>query len=168
MVFMMPVGLYITGRGDILKGSGSTAVLWAVIGAIVVGALYYRIQGLFNLNESVDLFFEGVGGLMPMAVLMVLAFSLGATCKVLGTGDYIASQVEGILNPIWVPGLAFLVSAFTAFSTGTSFGTFAIMIPIFVPMALTLDARYAAFGDSKGQFMATIEGQKAEVLSTVN
>jgi len=144
MVLMMPIGLLVSGNGDILKGSGSTAVLWAVLAAIVVGAAYYRLRGMLTIGESVDLFFKGVGGLMPVAVLMVLAFSLGATCKTLGTGTFIASQAEEILNPAWVPALAFLVSALAAFSTGTSFGTFAIMIPIFVPMALQLDAHLSA------------------------
>lgn len=144
MVILIPIGLYITGEGNLLKGSGSTAVLWAVLGSIVVGSLLYWFQGILNSSELVDLFFKGVGGLMPMAVLMVLAFSLGSTCKTLGTGAYIASQAEGILNPSWVPVLAFLVSSFAAFSTGTSFGTFAIMVPIFVPMALSLDANLYA------------------------
>ena len=99
---------------------------------------------MFKPSEMVNLFFKGVGGLMPMAVLMVLAFSLGATCRELGTGIYVAIQAKGVVNPVLVPALTFVISAFTAFSTGTSFGTFAIMIPVFVPMALTLDGNLLA------------------------
>ncbi len=140
MVLMIPVGLLITGDGDILKGSGSTSVLWGVLAALVGAALLYQVQGLLSISEMVDLFFKGVGGLMPMAVLMVLAFSLGATCRELGTGIYVASEAGGLVNPVLVPALTFLVSAFTAFSTGTSFGTFAIMMPVFLPVAMTLGA----------------------------
>jgi len=144
MVLMMPVGLLITGNGSILEGSGSTAVFWAVLAAIVSAAILYKIQNLFSLSEQVDLFFKGVGGLMPMAILLVLAFSIGATCKELGTGIYVASNAQKFVSPNLVPVILFLVSAFIAFSTGTSFGTFAIMIPIAVPMASTLDVNLSA------------------------
>ncbi len=144
MVLMMPLGLAITGDGNILQGSGSTAVLWSVLAALVVAGFTYWVQGIFKPSEMVNLFFKGVGGLMPMAVLMVLAFSLGATCRELGTGVYVATQAKGVVNPALIPALTFVISAFTAFSTGTSFGTFAIMIPVFVPMALTLDGNLLA------------------------
>jgi len=144
MVLMMPVGLAITGGGNLLEGSGSTAVLWSVLASLVVAGCSYWIQGMFKASEMVDLFFKGTGGLIPMAVLLVLAFSLGATCRELGTGVYVASQARGVVNPVLVPALTFAISGFTAFATGTSFGTFAIMMPVFVPMALSLDANLLA------------------------
>ncbi len=144
MVFMMPIGLLITGNGNIIQGSGSTSVFWAVIAALIIAAIMYQSQRIFKLSEIVDLFFKGIGGLMPMAVLMVLAFAIGATCKELGTGFYVAAQAKELISPALVPAIVFLTSAFIAFSTGTSFGTFAIMIPIAVPMATSLDANLSA------------------------
>lgn len=144
MVLMIPLGLLITGQGDMMAGSGSTAVLWGVLAALVVGGIQYKIQGIFTLSEMVDLFFKGTGGLIPMALLLVFAFSLGATCKQLGTGSFVASVAQGWVSPGLVPALTFAVSAFTAFATGTSFGTFAIMVPVFVPVALSMDANLAA------------------------
>lgn len=72
---------------------------------------------------------------MPLAALMVFAFSIGATCRELGTGVYVAHVAEEWLSPKLVPAVVFAVSAFIAFATGTSWGTFAIMMPIAVPMA---------------------------------
>ena len=144
MVVMMPIGLFITGNGNITQGSGSTSVFWAVLAALSTAAILYKTQRIFKLNEMVDLFFKGVGGLMPMAILMVLAFAIGATCKELGTGIYVATQAKELLSPALVPAIVFLVSAFIAFSTGTSFGTFAIMIPIAVPMAFSMDVNLSA------------------------
>ncbi len=144
MIVMMPIGLLVTGKGSIIQGSGSTSVFWAVIAALICGAIMYQSQRIFRLSELVDLFFKGIGGLMPMAVLMVLAFAIGATCKELGTGIYVAAQAEGLISPVLVPAIVFLTSGFIAFSTGTSFGTFAIMIPIAVPMATSLDANLSA------------------------
>ncbi len=135
MVTMMPVGLWITGDGNLMAGSGATAVLWAVLGAIAVAGSMYLWQRLFTFAELTELFFKGVGGLMPLALLMMFAFALGATCLELGTGLYAAGVVEGILSPVMVPAALFLLSGFIAFSTGTSWGTFAIMLPIAVPLA---------------------------------
>lgn len=140
MVFMMPVGLLITGHGDIMKGSGSTSVFWAVLAAITLAGSLYMVQGIMNLREVVDLFLKGIGGLMPLALLMMLAFAIGSTCKELGTGPYVANLAKAWLSPGLVPTILFLVSCFIAFSTGTSWGTFAIMIPIGIPMIALMGA----------------------------
>ena len=77
---------------------------------------------------------KGVGGLIPVASLMILAFAIGDTCDTLGTGPFVANAIKSTLAPGIIPAVVFLVSCFIAFSTGTSWGTFAIMIPIAVPM----------------------------------
>ncbi len=147
MVLMMPIGLTITGNGNLMNGSGSTSVFWAVLAAIIIAGISYKIQHIMNLSEMVDLFFKGLGGLMPLALLMVLAFAIGDTCKALGTGPFVANWAKALFSPKAVPMLLFLVSGFIAFSTGTSWGTFAIMIPIAIPMVNLMDANlYATVG----------------------
>lgn len=138
MVVMMPVGLWITGDGDLLAGSGSTSVLWAVLAATAVAAGLAIVQRILTPRESIDLFFKGFGGLIPLAMLMVFAFAIGAVTKQLGTGTYVAQLASGSLAPALAPALLFGVACFIAFSTGTSWGTFAIMLPIAVPMAVAL------------------------------
>ena len=134
MVVMMPVVLLITGKGNLMEGSGSASVLWAVIAGLAVGAVAYRVQGIMKVKEITDIFMKGVGGLIPLASLMILAFAIGDICDVLGTGPFVAQAAKSTLNPGIIPTVIFLVSCFIAFSTGTSWGTFAIMIPIAVPM----------------------------------
>jgi len=134
MVVMMPVVLLITGKGNLMEGSGSASVLWAVIAGLAVGAVAYRVQGIMKVKEITDIFMKGVGGLIPLASLMILAFAIGDICDVLGTGPFVAQAAKSTLNPGIIPTVMFLVSCFIAFSTGTSWGTFAIMIPIAVPM----------------------------------
>lgn len=134
MVIMMPVVLLITGKGNLMEGSGSASVLWAVIAGLVVGAVAYRVQGIMKVKEITDIFMKGVGGLIPLASLMILAFAIGDICDALGTGPFVAQAAKSTLNPGVIPAVVFLVSCFIAFSTGTSWGTFAIMIPIAVPM----------------------------------
>ncbi|MQY61366.1 sodium:solute symporter [bacterium] len=134
MVVMMPVVLLITGKGNLMEGSGSASVLWAVIAGLAVGAIAYRTQGIMKVKEITDIFMKGVGGLIPLASLMILAFAIGDICDALGTGPFVAQAAKSTLNPGIIPTVIFLVSCFIAFSTGTSWGTFAIMIPIAVPM----------------------------------
>jgi Na+/H+ antiporter NhaC len=156
MVGMMPIGLIYSGWSQVEniqsypfwqqiflalgKGSGSTAVLWAVLMSIVVGAILYRSQNIFKLPEIINLIFKGVGGLIPLALLMMLAFAIGKVCRDLGTGVYIAEITKAWLSPKLVPVIVYLVASFIAFSTGTSWGTFAIMIPIGLQMAQIMDA----------------------------
>lgn len=135
MVVMMPVSLLITGEGDMTAGSGSTSVLWSVMSAIFVAAVSYLIQKLFTLQEVMDLTIKGMAGLIPLAILMTFAFAIGDTCRALGTGTYVASLSNEFLSPALIAPILFITSSFIAFSTGTSWGTFAIMIPIAVPTA---------------------------------
>jgi tetracycline resistance efflux pump len=78
--------------------------------------------------------------MVSLALLMVFAFAIGALCKSLGTGLYVAEVSKSWLSPNLVPLIIFVVSSFIAFSTGTSWGTFAIMISIAVPMAQSFDS----------------------------
>jgi tetracycline resistance efflux pump len=84
----------------------------------------------------VDTVLKGAAALVPLAVLMVFAFAIGHLCRYeLKTGDYVAALVSKGL-PAWlVPACVFVISCFIAFSTGTSFGTFAIMLAIALPVA---------------------------------
>jgi Na+/H+ antiporter NhaC len=138
MVIMMPLGLIITGNGDFTQGSGSTSVLWAVFSALLAAAFSYRLQGIMTSNEIMEQFMKGISGLMPLALLMLMAFAIGDVCKILGTGQYVASLAKSWLIPQLVPAVLFIISCFIAFATGTSWGTFAIMIPIAVPTAQVL------------------------------
>ena len=139
MIFMMPVSLLITGGGDLTAGSGSTSVLWSVTTAIAVSGILSIGQKILTLHEVMEYILKGIGGLIPLAILMVFAFAIGDTCRTLGTGTYVASVADKFLNPNFVAPIIFVTSMFIAFSTGTSWGTFAIMIPIAVPIAQVMD-----------------------------
>ncbi len=117
------------------RGSGSSAVLYAVISSILVAMVLYRAQGIMKVKKMVSLILKGISELMPLALLMMLAFSISHVCNTLGTGLYVAGITEGWLSPALLPAVVFVLSSFIAFSTGTSWGTFAIMISIALPMA---------------------------------
>jgi tetracycline resistance efflux pump len=149
MVCMMPLNLIYTGWSSVKKststldhlqqaigeGSGSSSVLYAVITALLVAMIMYFIQGIMKPKEAVNLTLKGISELMPLALLMLLAFAIGDACKELETGIYVANATKEWLSPELLPAVVFIISSFIAFSTGTSWGTFAIMLAISIPMA---------------------------------
>ena len=138
MIIMMPIGLYITGDGIIIDGSGSVSVLWSVSFAIVVAWVMTLVKGDSSVSELMQIFMKGAGSLLPIAIILLLALALGDVAHTLGTGVYVANLVGENIPAVLLAPLVFLVSAFIAFSVGSSWGTFAIMIPIAVPIATTL------------------------------
>jgi Na+/H+ antiporter NhaC len=138
MILMMPVGLYVTGDGTIIEGSGSTSIIWSVCFALLVSWIMILGKGGSSLAELMRVFMKGAGALLPIATILLLALALGDVAKLLGTGVYVANLVgSAVPSPLLAP-LIFIVSAFMAFSVGSSWGTFAIMIPIAIPIATTL------------------------------
>ena len=139
MVMTVPIVLWITGDGEILSGSGTDAVLWGVIVGILLGAVMYRAQGIMTLREVTDYTIKGIQGLTPVVIVLALAFAIAGTQQALGTGVWLAQVAQANVNPGFVPAIIFILACIMAFSTGTSWGTFAIMIPIVEPMATLLD-----------------------------
>lgn len=140
LVLLVPVFLVMTGEGESMfarmqDGSGSSAVLYATSIAVLLGMAMYKGQGILGIRQSFDVALKGMAGMLPLAILMLLAFALGDLCRALGTGVFTADVTSQFLSPALMPALVFLISCFVAFSTGTSWGTFAIMIPIAVPLA---------------------------------
>lgn len=152
MIISMPLFLIYTGwSGEtpgsfgtktwdaIANASGSAAVLYAVISAVVFAGVFYGFQKKISLGSFIEESMIGMKEMLSMAILMVLAFAIGTLCKELGTGVYVASVTSSWLSPSLAPAIIFLTSCFIAFSTGTSWGTFAIMISIAVPLAQAID-----------------------------
>ena len=126
------------------QGSGSTAVLVAVCCSLIVSMLFYKAQGIMGIREMIDLTLKGISGLMPLALLMMFAFAISTLCKEhLHTGQYVADITSSWLSPALLPAIIFIISCFIAFATGTSWGTFGIMLSIGIPMAQTMGAPMA-------------------------
>ncbi|KUJ84540.1 C4-dicarboxylate ABC transporter [Microbulbifer flavimaris] len=145
LILAMPLGLWITGDGEIFAGSGSTSVLWASFAALTVISLLVIFQRSMTLEELSHTWMEGAGRMLPLAVILVLALALGAISKTLGTGDYVAGMVGDAIPMAFLPLVIFLVAGVIAFSVGSSWGTFSIMLPIAIPVASALGAEPALF-----------------------
>lgn len=145
MVFMMPIALFITGDGDIRAGSGSTSVLWAVLTGLGLAWALSLSQKAISMEKLTSVGLKGAGGMLGMAFVLLLALALGGIARELGAGEYVAGLVADRLHPAVLLPLVFVTGAFVSFSTGTSWGTFAIMIPIAVPAAAAMGLPIAPF-----------------------
>ncbi|MGH8237032.1 MAG: Na+/H+ antiporter NhaC family protein [Steroidobacteraceae bacterium] len=135
LIVVVLLSLAATGGGDPRNGDGTAAVLYAVIASIAVLALACRLTGVLKLRTAEDALLAGCGEFAGVAALILLALTLGSLIKELGTGIYIAGLFETSLpRQVFAP-LVFVIGALMSFATGTSYGTFAIMVPIALPLA---------------------------------
>jgi Na+/H+ antiporter NhaC len=92
-------------------------------------------QRAFTVTKLIDVGLKGAGGLISMAIILLLAMALAGVARQLGAGPYIAGATAGKLAPVVFLPLIFLVSCVVGFCTGTSWGTFALMLPLAIPVA---------------------------------
>ncbi len=140
LIIMMPINLLITGNGDLIAGDGATSVLWAVLASMTVSAILYLGQKIFTLSEFMNISYKGIGGMVPVASILIFAFAIGGSISDLGTGQYLASLVEGNIHGAFGAAIIFILASLVSFSTGTSWGTFAIIIPIAIQMGVAMDS----------------------------
>ena len=145
MVIGMPLALFVTGDGDLSEGSGSTSVLWAVLAALVTSWGLALHQRQLNLEELMQIFLKGAGGLLPVTMILLFALALGDVANLLGTGAYVAQLVQQNIPLAFLLPLLFIISGFIAFAIGSSWGTFAIMIPLAMQIAVPLDLNSSLF-----------------------
>ncbi|WP_305846083.1 Na+/H+ antiporter NhaC family protein [Photobacterium kishitanii] len=122
--------------GSIFRAALSSAYFFAAITLILLMARY-KVR---KLNDGINVYLKGMGNMVQVAIILILAWTLSTVGKQLGAADYIAQQAQAGF-PYWlVPAVAFLLSAIISFATGSSWGTFAIMMPLVIPTAFAIDA----------------------------
>ena len=127
--------LWHTGDGDIRRGSGAFSVFWSVMSALVLLILLILSHRLMSFSDIVKAIVTGIKYMSPAVAILVLSFAFGDAIKTLGTGVYV-SQLINVEVPLFLMApILFVAAAIMAFATGTSWGTFAILIPIAVPIA---------------------------------
>ncbi|RVT44874.1 sodium:proton antiporter [Rheinheimera sediminis] len=134
LVLGMVAFMFWTGNGNLVDGSGAKAALYATTLACVVayGLMIYSTK--FNHQQLVIMGFKGMSELLPLVSIVLLSLALGSAMKDLGTGLYVASFVKESTPLVLIPALLFIAGAVISFTTGTSWGTFAILIPIGMPL----------------------------------
>jgi Na+/H+ antiporter NhaC len=124
-----------TGDGDIRQGSGSQAILWSVILA-TAAAFMCLAHSKRAKGELLDIGFKGMGDLLPAITMIYLALVLGASLNAVGMREFIASIASSFPAPWAIPAILFLAAGITSFTAGTSWGTYGIIVPVAVPLAV--------------------------------
>jgi Na+/H+ antiporter NhaC len=137
-VLMVPVVLYLTGDGHFSKGSGSMSVYSSAMFGTFVSFIWFWGRGILNIENFFKELYVGYASMVKISSVMILAFLMGHISAELNTGNYIASITSGVISPGFSIGFIFIISAIMSLATGTSWGTFAIMIPIGVQLGVSL------------------------------
>ena len=130
------VFLWFSGDGDIRKGSGSYSVFWAVISAFSLLVILVIVHKLLSLKDIAKTSVAGINKMLPAVAILVLSFAFGDAIKALGTGTYVSQLISTEIPLYLLAPIIFIAAAIMAFATGTSWGTFALLIPIAVPIAV--------------------------------
>lgn len=134
---MLYSGGFFSGVDFVSAFAGSDASVGLALGsifALLLTILYYCLRRIMSFRECCDCLPYGFKAMVPAILILTFAWTLKAMTDSLGADVYVADLVynhaRGLLN--FLPAIIFLVGCFLAFATGTSWGTFGILIPIVV------------------------------------
>lgn len=177
VVVMVIVGLYVNGRAAVLAGedadliqavrnnpytfttirdiigsaNAAVAMMWASFSGSIVAFILVLSQRILTFGEAMDAWIDGAKSLVIAIMVLVMAWSIGSLCQDLGTANFLVGILEGRISADIIPMAVFLLGCVIAFSTGTSWGTTAILMPIAVPLVFSLSG-----GDTGVLLYATI------------
>lgn len=140
------IGLYINGGG--LEGKSfrdafgdadaSVVLLWSSFGGLIVAALMTLAQRILSIKEIMEAWVSGVKSMTVAALILVLAWTLGSVNKELGTAQFIVDLLQGNVPAFLLPVMMFIVPCIVAFSTGSSWGANSIVMPLAIPLAVSI------------------------------
>ena len=136
--FMLPLLLIVGVNMGSFITRGKPAVLEGFMLAVSVLALVLWLQRIDTWHGIVRTAYTGMKGVVPAVVILALAYCINTVSKEMHTADYVISVTRSWMSPSLLPFMLFVVSAVISFATGTSWGTYAIMIPIALPLAFQL------------------------------
>ncbi len=138
------------------------ALLWASFAGCVTAILLVVGQRILTVQEALSAWMGGIQSMLMAVVILMLAWGLGGVTSAVGTGPFLASLVQDTLPLALLPGIVFLVAAATAFSTGTSWGTMAILFPVVIPLAVAMGA---GVGFAGGEHYPILLGTISSVMA---
>lgn len=143
VVFMVTTGIQGTeGNASLLATFENTDVAAALLyGGAVSLAVTFILAGIqrFSIKEFATGTWAGIQSMLPAVYILLFAWTIIEIIGELGTGEYLAGLVDGNIPLGLLPAILFIIGGFMAFSTGTSWGTFGIMLPIAGDIAAATD-----------------------------
>ncbi len=165
-------GLYITGAEGLAPGERTlmniiggadpfAALMWASFAGVISAIGLVVAQRILTVQQAVESMVGGMQSMLMAVLILVLAWGLGEVTQAIGTGDFLSSLMKDSIPLSLLPGIVFFIAAITAFSTGTSWGTMAVLFPIVIPMSITMGA---GIGFAGGEHYAIFLGCISSVM----
>lgn len=110
-----------------------SALMWSSLFGVIIALLLTFSERLMKVNEGMDSLMEGIKTMIPTMIVLLMAWSLAATTEELYTAEFLVSLFSGNMSPYALPAITFLLAAAVSFSTGSSWGTMAILYPLVLP-----------------------------------
>ena len=136
--FLIPAIIIICTTIGTYVVMGSAKTLEAFVLAVTYQAIVLLIQKAFDIREMIQVATEGIKSVVSAMLILSLAYCINAISKTLGTANFVISVTESWMTPATLLAMTFAVCAFISFFTGTSWGVYAIMIPIAMPLAFSM------------------------------
>lgn len=111
------------------------ALLWGSAASLVAAVKISLFFGKRNLGALIDHAIDGVKEMLTAIIILILAWSLAGVIEDLHTASYLSSLLNDQLSPHFIPAITFILAALIAFSTGSSWGTMAILYPLILPLS---------------------------------
>ena len=136
---MVYVG-YQNGGTDLITAFANTSAFDALplgsLVALIFTMIFFMVRRAMSFTELMDCLPNGFKQMVPAILILCLAWTIGDVTKALGAPEFVADLVSkfgpGLKN--FLPAVVFLIAAFLGFATGTSWGTFTILLPIVIPV----------------------------------
>ncbi|SHF51537.1 Na+/H+ antiporter NhaC [Modicisalibacter ilicicola DSM 19980] len=167
-------GIYITGlealgpgdhalRDIFGEGDSFSAMMWGSLAGCLVAVILTLAQRLMGMTETGHYWFEGVKSMLLPITILVMAWALANVNDALQTSEFLVAVLGDSLSPQWLPTVIFVLAAFTAFATGSSWGVMGIMMPLVVPLAWAVLSHHDLAGSAEG--MPILYASVASVLA---
>ena len=128
------------GGHDLITAFANTSAFDALplgsLIALIINMIYFMVRRSMKFTELMDCLPEGFKQMVPAILILCLAWTIGDVTKGLGAPEFVAGIVENLSGSLYalLPAVVFILAAFLGFATGTSWGTFSILLPIVIPV----------------------------------
>ena len=128
------------GGHDLITAFANTSAFDALplgsLIALIINMIYFMVRRSMKFTELMDCLPEGFKQMVPAILILCLAWTIGDVTKTLGAPEFVAGIVSGFGESLhnFLPAVVFVIAAFLGFATGTSWGTFTILLPIVIPV----------------------------------
>lgn len=172
VIVVVLVGLYSTGRSavspdaplrDVFGAADPfSTLLWGSLAGCMVAILTSIGQRMLTIQECIQAWLGGMKAMMTAMVILILAWSIGLVTQEIGTAQYLSLLISDRVSVELIPSIVFLTCAAMAFATGTSWGTMAIMLPVVIPLTISLGGATTYPGGEQSEILL---GAIASVLA---